>query len=141
MSTRKVIDQMDLFRKPLFVPVAPGVFVPTHPEEELPDVVLCKVVDCGDGNYRLEPFREDWIEMTTPKLKLLGLENKRHTLKRLGSAGFIELCKIAPGCYMLNLTSYYGHIRRVAEWKLEDKDFWEAGRGNREAYQEAGDWI
>lgn len=47
---------------------------------------------------------------------------------------------MAPAAWMLNLTSYYNHLRRAAEAQADGEDFWEEGNGNREAYREAQLW-
>ncbi|MDF3129267.1 hypothetical protein P0Y35_08675 [Kiritimatiellaeota bacterium B1221] len=140
-STANFIEQMDLFRKPILREVAPGKFVPTAgTSEDLPDVMLCRIRDLGNGEVSLEPYREEWMRMDEDNLKLLGLEKSRHTILRLAAAGFIEALKVAPHTWMLNLTSYYNHLRRIAEAQADGENFWEEGNGNREAYREAGGW-
>lgn len=141
-STEELVDQLDLFRKPVLREVAPGKFVPTAgASEDLPEVIPCRVRDLGNGEVALVPFREDWMRMDSENLKLLGLEKAQHTVKRLAAAGFIEAIKVAPHTWMLNVTSYYNHLRRIAEAQADGENFWEEGGGNREAYRQAGGWV
>lgn len=127
--------QMDMFREPILRQVAPDRYVPTDPDL-VPDVLLCKVIPLDNGEYTIRPFREDWIRMCNSNLKLLGLANQRDTLVRLGRAGFVEVIQASPGMFLLNLTSWYNHLRRVAQCEADGESFWEPGKGNRELYLE-----
>lgn len=137
-----MFDQLDLFRKPLLREVAPGRYVPTDAAiKDLPEVLLCKLVPTGDGEYRLDPFREDWLRMDADSLRQIGMHRQIDTLNRLAKAGFIEIVQVAPKTSLLNLTSWYGHLRRVAEVQADGERFWEEGRGNIELYRETGGWM
>lgn len=139
MST---FQQLDMFRKPLLREVAPGRYVPTDPDiHELPDVLLCKLTPCGNGEYRLDPFREDWLPIRKDTLQQIGMHRQVDTLNRLAKAGFIEIIAVAPQTHLLNLTSWYNHLRRVAEVQADGERFWEVGRGNIEVYREIGGWM
>jgi hypothetical protein len=134
--------QEDLFRKPLLREIAPGRYVPTHPEaHEIPDTLLCHVVPVGNGEYTIQPFREDWMRCSGKNLAKIGMERSIDTLKRLAKAGFVEMVPVAPGTYLLNLTSWYNHLRRGASAQADEEEFWEPGRGNLEAYRETGGWM
>lgn len=137
-----ILDQLELFRKPLLREVAPGRYVPTDPAiKDLPDVLLCKLVPTGRGEYRLDPFREDWLRMDAESLHLIGMHRQIDTLNRLAKAGFIEIVQVAPKTSLLNLTSWYNHLRRVAEVQADGERFWEEGKGNIEVYRETGGWM
>jgi hypothetical protein len=145
MQSRRVhseVDQLDMFRQPVLREVAPGKFVPSDPHiKELPEIILCRVVPLGNGEYTLQPFREDWLRMSKENLKLIGMAHQSDTLGRLAKAGFIEILPVAPGTKLLNLTSWYNHLRRVAACQADEENFWEVGKGNIELYREVGGWM
>jgi hypothetical protein len=138
-TSKAVIGQLDLFRKPKLIPAAPGLYVPTTPDD-VPEVMLCKVIPVGNGEFRLEPFREDWLNMDRQNLRLIGMENKRNTLLRLSDGGFVECIKPSPGIWLLNLTSWYNHLRRVSQTQADGEDFWEADGDNMKLYLETARW-
>ena len=138
-SSSSLASQLDLFRQPVLRAIAPGIFVPTNPQH-IPEVILCKVIECGGGQVRLEPFREDWIQMDPPSLRMIGMGNKRNTLLRLSDGGFIECVKTSPGVWLLNLTSWYNHLRRVAEAAADGEDFWATEGDNYKVYIECARW-
>lgn len=119
--------------RPEMVQVAPGRYMPRADAEQVPDVTLAEYKRLADGSYAVVPFRERLARMTPELMDVLGLGARtRRTLLRLGRAGFIEVIQMSPRCFMLNLDSYFGHLRRMAE----DPWFWENPE-NRKAYMEA----
>ena len=118
--------------RPDMVQVAPGRYIPRTDAVQVPGVTLARYEALDDGGYAVKPFQERMIRMTPELLDLLGLGDRtRRTLLRLGRAGFLEVLQISPRCFMLNLDSYFGHLRRVAE----DPWFWE-NEQNRRAYMD-----
>lgn len=76
-ASAEFAEQLEMFRKPIFRELAPGVFAPTAGKDaEVPEVILCRVVPLGNGEYKLEPFREDWLRLDRSGLRMLGLENR-----------------------------------------------------------------
>lgn len=101
------------------VQVAPGVWRHTG-TGPAPDMVICRVIPNEDGTMRLVPAYEQWMRLCHRTVSMLGMEGQYHTLRRLGRAGFIEIVNPAPNFSMLNLSSWWGHLARVAE----DSEFW-----------------
>jgi len=115
------------------VEVAPGRFTLAPAGRRDPEVALCHVIPLGDGEYKLMPECVTWARVTGALLKSMGLSSQWLTLYRLARAGFIELVRVAPHTYLLNLDSWFGHLQRCAE----DEEFWEKGSANREEYRRA----
>jgi hypothetical protein len=65
--------------------------------------------------------------------RMLGFAGQYATLHRLGWAGFIEIVSPSPGVSLLNLDSWFNHLRRCAE----DPEFWSKSGPNYRAYSEA----
>ncbi len=116
-----------------FVEIAPGRFTLTPAGRSAPDVVMCRALPNGDGTWRLCPESVTWARMNGELLKALGLANQWQTLYRLSRAGFIELVRVAPHTYLLNLDSWWNHLARCAE----DAEFWEKDGRARAAYRKA----
>jgi hypothetical protein len=116
---------------PSMIEVAPGRFVPTN-ELEIPEVSLCTWKPFVDGTYSPVPQRERFIKLSSKVAKLLGVESRNlGPLYRLSRMGCIEVIQAAPRLHLINLTSWYNHLRRCAE----DPEFWEEGRGYIEEYR------
>lgn len=120
--------------KPAMHQIAPHLYAPDPAADWVPEFTLSRFVEREPGKYALVPVLENFVRITADVLKQLGVGRQFNTLKRLGRAGFIELIPIAPHCYLLNLDSYYNHVRRCAE---HPDGFWSPGAGNLEAYREA----
>lgn len=108
------------------VMVAPGVWRNMLPSDP-PEIVLGEYRLRADGNYDLVPISDRWVRLTTRVCALLGFGEHHQTLYRLGRAGFIELVRAAPNCFLLNLVSFYNHLRRCAEhggdmWSKDDAE-------------------
>jgi len=114
------------------VMVAPGVFSP-EPNSTAPEMTVCGWHQVSPGKYVPVPETQRMARVTDEMLTALGMPAQKKTLRRLARAGFIEMLPIAPHTWALNIDSWFGHLRRVAE----DCDFWEAGRGNLEEYRKA----
>lgn len=71
-----------------------------------PDVVMCRALPNGDGTWKLCPECVTWSRVNGDLLKALGLSNQWYTLYRLARAGFIEMVRVAPHTYLLNLDSW-----------------------------------
>jgi hypothetical protein len=128
------IEQLREATRPVMVQVAPGRYSPTDPTKPIPNITLAAWIRNEDGTYRPSPVQENFVRINPRLIRMLGFEDRTFaTLRRLGNAGFIELIKAAPHCTLLNLTSWYNHLRRCAE----DPEFWEAGKGNLEEYRRA----
>lgn len=129
---QKITTKLRSATAPELIQVAPGKFM-QNGHGKLPDVVLASLRPCGDGTFQVLPITERIVRLTPALVRRLGFGSDRgRTLKRLGVAGFIEVMYPAPKCAMINLDSWYNHLRRVAE----DPFFWEKA-ANKKAYQQA----
>lgn len=128
MGGKQTATSLRKLTEPAMVKVAPGRWVPTT--DESPEYTLCIWRECGGGEYEPVPESTRLVRVNSPLLKALGLPQQFRTLNRLAEAGFIEMIHAAPRMYMLNIDSWFNHLRRVAE----DEEFWEPGRGNLEEY-------
>jgi hypothetical protein len=108
--------------RPDMVQIAPGKYAPTS--DQVPEMTVCAWQKTADGHYHPVPVAERWIRLDEDMLRILGFRGDRprpDTLLRLGRAGFIEVIQATPKCHMLNLDSWFNHLRRCAE----DPFFWE----------------
>jgi len=112
--------------------VSPGVYVPEDASMDVPEVAICAFVRNRDNTYKLEVVAERLVRLTDDVIRALGLVGQRATLRRLARAGFVEIVQVAPKVRLLNLDSYFNHLRRVTE----DEDFWDRDGGNFKLYQE-----
>ena len=103
--------------------VAPGEYVPLNAADEAPAAVLAVWEKTAGGTYRAVPMPDRMLRLTAQLAGVLGLQGGYDTLYRLGRAGFIEMIKVAPHTTLLNVDSYYRHLRKCAEdpWYWEDE--------------------
>jgi hypothetical protein len=104
------------------VRVAPHEYVPVDPAGQPPDAVLAVWQKTSSGTYQAVPMTDRMLRLTSKLAAVLGFAGSYDTLHRLGRSGFIEIVKVAPHTTLLNVDSYYRHLRRCAE----DPYFWEA---------------
>lgn len=124
-------EHLTMLQKGNLIEVAPSLYRPVNPAD-VPDVILARLESAGNGAYRLVPAGEAWARLDSTTVQALGFAGRWDTIMRLGLAGFIEVVKPAPGTTLLNLASWWGHLRRVSE----DPWFWE-NDSRMEAYREA----
>jgi hypothetical protein len=135
--TRPPINQrLQEAARPDMVQVAPGRWAP-RPGRKAPDMTLATWQQNADGTYTPTPMTERMVKLTRKLTTLLGFPGQFETIRRLGRAGYVECIKLTPHIYMLNLDSWFGHMRRCAE----DPDFWDADGKNLRAYRQAQGWI
>lgn len=106
---------------PEMVRVAPGEYAPLDPKRTAPAAVLSVWRATGSGTYRAEPITDRMLRLNQQLAKVLGFQGSYDTIYRLGRAGFIEIVKVAPHTTLLNVDSYYRHLRACAD----DPWFWE----------------
>ena len=123
--------------KPDMVRVAPGLhaWVPRANLKEPPRFCLCRWDQGKDGTYRPIPVSGRLVRMTSELVESLGFQDRRRrrrweTLIRLGRAGYIETIHTSPGCWMLDLDSWYRHLAECAE----NPEMWEEGGDDRRNY-------
>jgi hypothetical protein len=119
--------------KPCMVQVSPGRYIPDNREID-PGYTLARWEANGDGTFRLAVDPGRLVRFTYKLARLMGFHGKNMlTLYRLSRAGFIEIVNVAPKCPMINIDSWFNHLKRCAE----DPEFWDKGRGNREEYRKS----
>ena len=103
--------------------VSPGEYVPICPTDQAPAAVLAIWERTASGTYRAVPMPDRMLRLTATLASVLGFQGSYDTLYRLGRAGFIEMIKVAPHTTLLNVDSYYRHLRKCAEdpWYWEDE--------------------
>ena len=126
----KLPDALKKACTPIMVRAAPNLYVPST--AIVPEYSVCAWHEVKSGQYEPVPELTRLIRVNSLLLKALGMAHQEKTMRRLGDAGFIEMFPVAPHTWMLNLDSWYGHCRRVAE----DPEFWDRGRGNIECYSD-----
>lgn len=128
---RPVVEVLKAAAKPIMVEIAPHSFAPCRKNGRAPDVCLCMWRQNDDGTFTPYPINQRLVRLDRRLAELLGFPEGYNTLRRLGEAGFIEIIKAAPHFTLLNLDSYFNHLRRCAE----DPWFWEAGKPNLKLYK------
>lgn len=118
-ATASVIEKIKADREPLYLQVAPGRYrrVAVH----APEYAVGTFVPAGNDEFAFKPVLERMVRLDQRVLNAIGMGNQRNTLMRLGRAGFVEIVPAAPRLWLLNLDSWYNHVRRVAE---EGESFW-----------------
>jgi len=110
------------------IQVSPGKFV--SPNGKPPEQILAEVFHHADGTLGIRPLPEGrYIRLSSRTVKLLGF-NRITTIQRLGVAGFVEIANPSPNVYLLNLDSWFSHLRKTQD----DPDFWEEGGDNWKTY-------
>jgi len=120
---------------PRMVEIAPNRFVRTDHgrKDDLPEVLLSDLVDLGNGTFKLVPRSWEKLAHLTPELsELLGMSRNTRPLRHLIRAKFVDGARTAPGCYSINVGSFFRHMKRCAE----NADFWEDPRVMRQ-YRDA----
>jgi hypothetical protein len=119
--------------RPAMVETAPGKWVPANPRAEVAEYVLSKWRKNADGTYTAIPFRDHLQRLDGKLARILGFPSGWNTIRRLGRAGFVELLTISPGVTLINLDSWFNHLRRCAE----NPELWEKGGKWYRAYKDA----
>ena len=116
--------------KPDMLRVAAGkhAWVPKEGGEP-PALALCRWSPDGEGAFRPVPVGDGrWARLDARLLALLGFRSgsrpgRYATLLRLARAGFVEMVKVSPGCWLLDLDSWHRHLVAC----MDDPDMWEPG--------------
>lgn len=132
--------------KPDMVRVAPDrhAWVPAGNVPEPPGYVFCRWCKTAQGNYAPIPVAGRWVRLSEDLVAGMGFIDGRkrrryETLKRLGRAGFIDIVHLSPGCWMLDLDSWFRHLAECAD----NAEMWDEGSEDRESYLHAnglGGW-
>lgn len=112
------------------VQVAPGKYAPVNMPAP-PELSLCAWIQNPDGTFTPKPYEESLVRVNKQLCSLLGFPGRWQTLYRLARMGCVEVIQAAPKFYLLNLHSWYNHLRRCSE----DPEFWAEGKGYVEEYR------
>jgi len=123
---------------PDMVRVAPGrhAWVPAEKaRREVARHVLCRWSRQPDGTYAPVPLPYRLVRMTPELTAMLGFVSggravRADTLLRLSNAGFIDCVRVSPGCWMLDLDSWFRHLQEC----MEDPEYWDEGGEARRRY-------
>jgi len=136
-SRPPITDRLRELSKPVMVQVAPGKWAPRS-GRIAPDFTIAQWRPNGDGTFTPVPSEEHMVRLTRKLVsKLVGESIQMTTFYRLARAGYIEIIQPVPQLRLLNLDSWYNHLRRCAE----NPEIWESGSKWRKAYQQAQGWI
>ncbi len=113
------------------IEVAPGKWVPKDSEKRIQEFVIARVDRAPDGTYKLTPQFDTMVRVDRQLVTLLGLKGNWNVLRRLGRGGWVEMIKISPGCTLINLDTWFNHLRRCAE----DDEMWAKGGANYLEYR------
>lgn len=116
--------------RPDMLRVAPGrhAWVPANGGEP-PALAICRWSPDGEGSFRPVPVGGGrWARLDAQLLALLGFRSgsrpgRYATLLRLSRAGFVEMVKVSPGCWLLDLDSWHRHLTAC----MDDPEMWEPG--------------
>jgi len=110
------------------VQVSPGRY--SYAGGAAPEQVVAETYRHADGTLGIRPMagcRNVRLSRgATPGI--LGVSSD--TVVRLGMAGFVDVYHVSPGVFLLDLDSWFGHLRKVQE----DPDFWDREGGNYRTY-------
>ena len=147
--------------RPDMVRVAPGrhAWVPApHMAGRVPGCVLCRWERIPEGvgvtspsssppaptptqnatapGWRPVPIGGRFSRVRSELVSLLGFNTgadaqKYETLLRLARAGFIDMVKVSPGCWLLDVDSWHRHLLRC----MENPEMWDEGSPDLEEYR------
>ena len=133
-SAARLSERLTALSKPDMIRVAPGqhAWIPADKAHPAPEYVVCRWSRTTDGAYRPIPVSGRWVRVTAELMANLGFESGRkyqryETLFRLANAEFVDMVKVSPGCWMLDLDTWFRHMASCAEdpgkWDKDSEDF------------------
>lgn len=121
--------------RPDMVRVAPDrdCWVP-KPGAAVPAFTVCRWVKRGDGMVPI-PVGGRWMRLSAELCAELGFRDvnryrKHETMMRLHRAGFIDMVQPSPGVWLLDIDSWYRHLKACAD----NPEMWEEGSDDRATY-------
>lgn len=115
--------------RPDMVQVSPGKWSPRI-GCQVPEMTLAQWHREADGTYTPAPITERMVKLSNKLCTMLGFPGQVETIRRLARAGNIECIKFSPQIYLLNIDSWFNHLRRCAE----DAEFWDRDGKNYRNY-------
>lgn len=109
------------------IEVAPGKTIVDLPPQEVKRVAVATLLPTGDpSTYKAVAKVHDVnMRLTAELLKTLGIGSRTDTMRRLIKAGFVDGCRVAPTCYLVNIESYFAHVAAVKKAAEEGREFWD----------------
>lgn len=122
--------------RPDMVRVGPGRQAWVPKAGQPPALTVCRWAPLGDGAFAPVPVGGRWARLCADLLAQLGFREgsratRYATLLRLSRAGFIDMVKVSPGCWLIDLDSWHRHLLRC----MEDEWMWEPGSEATRRYQ------
>lgn len=104
------------------VEVVPGKRVVGLSDAAAPRVAIADWLPVGDGSYKpIARIHTKLVRLTEEMPEKLGLGIGYRSLLRLMQAGFVDFEQPAPRTYLVNLQSYFDHVKKCKA----DPEFWE----------------
>ncbi len=132
-------DELASATKPDMIRIAPGrhAWVPKDKCAQPPKYVMCTWSKQADGTHVPIPVAGRLVKVCPDLLSLLGFNTGRRssryeTLYRLANAGHIEMVRISPGSWLLDLDSWYRHLSVC----MADPYMWDEDSEDRNHYLE-----
>ena len=140
-ARQKLSEAFDNAGKPAMVRVAPGKhgWIPADwAKDAIPQYVLCRWSKQPDGSYAPVPFPYRMVRMTPETTAMLGFTSGNRTVRydtllRLGNAGFIQIVRVSPNCWLIDLDSWFRHLADC----MDDPEFWDNEGEARRNYNKA----
>ena len=106
------------------------------PGAAVPMYAVCRWVKKPEG-YTLTPVGGRWVRMSAKLCAELGFrdmsrDRKHETMMRLHRAGFIDMVQPSPGVWLLDIDSWFRHLKACAE----NPEMWEEDSEDRKTYLE-----
>lgn len=101
-----------------------------------PKYVVCRWTKQEGGTYHPVPIGGRFVRLTPGVAAALGFAHlgrrlRYETIMRMWRAELIDMVHITPGCYLLDIDSWYRHLADC----LANPDMWEVGGEAREDYR------
>lgn len=123
--------------RPDMVRIAPGAhsWVPRAGRTP-PQYAVCRWTPDGGGGFAPVPVGGRYARVGRELLACLGFNTGKRstryeTLYRLQRAGFIDMVRVSPGCWLLELDSWYAHLLRC----MGEPEMWDEGSADLEKYR------
>ena len=136
-GAKKLHETVATATKPDMVRVAPVRHAWVQKDAAVPPAkyVVCRWVKQNEETYAPVPVAGRLVKVCPDLMALLGFNTGRRssryeTLYRLANAGFIEMVRISPGCWLIDLDSWYRHLSRC----MNEPEMWDEGAEDREHY-------
>ena len=96
---------------------------------------MCTWSKQREGDFKPVPVAGRLVRVCPELLALLGFNTGRRasryeTLYRLANAGYIEMVRISPGCWLIDLDSWYRHLSAC----MNDPYMWDEDAEDRNNY-------